>query len=111
MHHIATAEQLEPLKATPALLILFGGAHCGVCQAIRPKLESLMTQHFPDIALAYVDCAQLPDSCAQHGVFTLPVVQLFIDGQLCLERVRSFSLQELSAQIGRVYRLWQDARR
>ena len=114
MQHITTAGQLEELKqrkSAPALLILFGGAHCGVCQAIRPKLESLMTQHFPDIALAYVDCAQLPDSCAQHGVFTLPVVQLFIDGQLCLERARSFSLQELSAQIERVYRLWQDASR
>ncbi|MDO8718485.1 MAG: thioredoxin family protein [Polaromonas sp.] len=114
MHHITSAEQLDALKqnpTAPALLILFGGAHCGVCQAIKPKLESLMAQQFPDIALAYVDCAVLPGCCAQHGVFTLPVVQLFMEGQLCLERVRSFSLQELSAQIARVYRLWQDASR
>lgn len=114
MQHITTAGQLEELKqrkSAPALLILFGGAHCGVCQAIKPRLDSLMAQQFADISLAYVDCALLPGCCAQHGVFALPVVQLFIDGQLCLERARSFSLQELSAQIERVYRLWQDASR
>lgn len=111
MPYITTSEQLEDLKGAPALLILFGCAHCGVCQAIQPKLDSLMAQQFPDIALACVDCALLPGCCAQHGVFTLPVVQLFLDGQLCLERARSFSLQELGAQIGRVYRLWQDAGR
>ena len=114
MDHITSAEQLEALKqhqTAPALLILFGGAHCGVCQAIKPRLESLMAQQFPDIALAYVDCALLPGCCAQHGVFTLPVVQLFMEAQLCLERARSFSLQELGAQIERVYRLWQDASR
>jgi thioredoxin 1 len=111
MHPITTAEKLEELKSAPALLVLFGGAHCGVCQAIQPKLDSLMAQQFPDIALAYVDCALLPGCCAQHGVFTLPVVQLFIDGQLCLERARSFSLQELSVQIERIYRLWRDAGR
>lgn len=114
MHPITTPAQLEELKQrkeAPALLILFGGAHCGVCQAIKPKLESLMAQQFPDIALAYVDCTLLPGCCAQHGVFTLPVVQLFMEGQLSLERARSFSLQELGAQIARVYRLWQDASR
>jgi thioredoxin 1 len=109
MQHITTAAQLEELKAAPALLILFGGAHCGVCQAIKPKLDILMAQQFSDIALAYVDCATLPGCCAPHGVFTLPVVQFFIDGQLCLERARSFSLRELSAQIERIYRLWKNA--
>lgn len=108
MQTIATAPQLELLKAQPALLVLFGGAHCGVCQAIKPRIDGLMAQHFPEITLAYVDCEQTPDACAQHGVFTLPVVKLFVHGQLCLEMARSFSLQELRSRIDRIYRLWQD---
>jgi len=109
MQTIATANQLEQMKAGPALLVIFGGAHCGVCQVIKPKIESLMAQHFPEIALAHVDCEQMPGICAQHGVFTLPVVKLFVEGQVCLEMARSFSLQELTSQVDRIYRLWQDS--
>jgi thioredoxin 1 len=110
MQYIATAAQLEQLKAGPAVLVLFGGAHCSVCQAIKPRIESLMKQHFPKIALAYVDCAHTPAICAQHGVFTLPFVKLFVEGQLSLERARSFSLQELTSDIDRIDQLWQDSK-
>jgi len=110
MQTIATASQLEHLKAGPALLVLFGGAHCGVCQVIKPRIESLMAQHFPEIVLAYVDCEERPGICAQHSVFTLPVVKLFVEGQVCLEMARRFSLQELVSQVDRIYRLWQDSK-
>lgn len=101
-----SSQQIERLKSTQAVLLLFGGPQCGVCQAIQPKLERLMAQQYPEIAMAYVDCADSPDICAQHGVFSLPVVQLYIEGKLYLERGRSFSLVELSAEIERIYRLW-----
>jgi thiol-disulfide isomerase/thioredoxin len=102
-----TCPQIERLKSTQATLLLFGGPQCGVCQAIRPKLERLMAQHYPEIAMVYVDCADSPDICAQHGVFSLPVVQLYIEGHVYLERGRSFSLHELGADIERIYRLWK----
>ncbi|NDP38926.1 MAG: thioredoxin family protein [Rhodoferax sp.] len=94
------------MKATKPVLLLFGGSKCGVCQAIKPKLERLMAQQHPEIALVYIDCVESPDICAQHGVFSLPVVHLYIEGQLCLERGRSFSLVELGVVIERIYRLW-----
>ena len=67
----------------------------------------MMTAHFPDIVLAYADCEQSPDVCAQHGVFSLPVVKLYIEGLLSLEMARSFSVKELQANIARIYRLWK----
>jgi len=100
-------QQIEHLKATKAVLILFGGSQCGVCHAIKPKLFSLISQQYPEIVLAYVDCAESPDVCAQHNVFSLPVVQLYIEGRLYLERGRSFSLVELGSEIERIYRLWK----
>lgn len=107
MQIIATVNQIEQLKSGQAVLILFGGSHCGVCQAIKPKIEDLMERQFPDIALAYVDCGQNPGICAQHGVFSLPAAKLYIEGQLSLEMARSFSLLELAAQVERIYRLWK----
>jgi thioredoxin-like negative regulator of GroEL len=102
-----TCQQIEHLKSTQATLLLFGGPQCGVCQAIRPKLERLLAQQYPEIEMVYVDCADSPDICAQHGVFSLPVVQLYIEGHVYLERGRSFSLLELDAEIERIYRLWK----
>ncbi len=107
MQTITTSHQLELLTANLASLVLFGGPHCGVCVAIKPKIESLMAQDFPNIALAYVDCEQTPDICGQYGVFSLPVIKLYIEGQLSLEMARSFSLKELASRVERIYSLWQ----
>ena len=56
MQAITTAKDLQALRGHPtqsALLVLWGGAHCGVCQAIRPRLEALMAEHFAATALAH----------------------------------------------------------
>ena len=105
MQAITTAEDLQPLRSHPALLVLYGGAHCGVCQAIRPRLEALMAEHFAAITLAYVDCADAPALCAQEGVFSLPVLRFYVHDQLALEYARSFGLHEVAAQMQRVLAL------
>lgn len=68
-----------------------------------------MALHFPQIALAYANCEQTPDVCAQYGVFTLPVVKLFVQGQVSLEMAGSFSLQELTSRVDRIYRMWRNS--
>jgi thioredoxin-like negative regulator of GroEL len=40
----------------------------------------------------YIDCEQLQEICAQRGVFSLPVVQVFFMGQKFIEEMRGFSL-------------------
>jgi thioredoxin 1 len=40
-------------------------------------------------------------------VFSLPVIKLYIEGQLSLEMARSFSLKELASRVDRIYSLWQ----
>lgn len=109
MELLTTEPQLHARIAAGPLLVLYGGAHCGVCQAIRPRLEALVAQHFAAVALAYVDCAQAPALCAQQGVFSLPVLRWYVQGQLALEWARSFSLHEVAAQMERVLALAGDA--
>ncbi len=109
MQTVSSAAQFQRLQEQPLLLVLFGGAHCGVCQAIKPGIESLAAQRFARLALAYVDCEQTPDVCAQNGVFTLPVVKLYVQGRLSFEMARSFSLKELASRIERIYGLWQES--
>jgi len=105
---ISDLDSLEQMKAEGALLILFGGEHCNVCHTLRPQLISLLNKHFPDMRAVYVDCEASPEICAQHSVFSLPVVKVYIDGMLIAEDARAFSLSELMQRIGRPYAVWKD---
>ena len=105
---LSSLQDWQAALARPALLVLWGGAHCGVCQAIRPRLEALMAEHFAAVTLAYVDCADAPALCAQQGVFSLPVLRFYVHGQLALEYARSFSLQQVLGDVQRVLALAAD---
>ena len=92
------------LAARPAVLVLYGGGACGVCQAIKPRLEAMLAAEFAEMEALYVDCqAEASALCAQQRVFSLPVVQLWFQGQLFETFVRVFSLDEVRHSLQRPY--------
>ncbi|HIM54158.1 MAG TPA: thioredoxin [Gammaproteobacteria bacterium] len=104
MNQLENQEQLDLLKLEKdAVLILFGGAHCGVCQTIKPQIDKKFLLKFPNLEMVYIDCEQMQEVCAQHGVFSLPVVQVFFMGQKFIEEVRGFSLLALEQEIEKTY--------
>ncbi|BBB23174.1 conserved hypothetical protein [Abyssogena phaseoliformis symbiont OG214] len=104
MINIKGQTQLSVLKhKKEAVLVLFGGASCGVCQAIKPQIETKFLAKFPNLVMVYIDCEQLQEVCAQHGVFSLPMVQVFFMGQKFIEEVREFSLLALEQKIGKIF--------
>jgi len=106
MKSVTDINLLKQLKSNGALLILFGGEHCGVCQSIKPQIAAMLEQQFPDMQSVYIDCELAPDVCAQHSVFTLPVVNAYIDGMKIAEFGKSFSLKQLEQAIERPYAMW-----
>lgn len=94
------------LQSAPTVLVLWGGAHCGVCQAIAPRLAAMAAEHFPHLPLVYVDCQATPAACAQYGVFTLPVLRLYVNGHSALDYARAFGVaqvqQEMAALLARL---------
>ncbi|MBT8133906.1 MAG: thioredoxin family protein [Gammaproteobacteria bacterium] len=108
MNEISEIEKLEELQASGAVFILFGGKHCNVCHALRPQLENMLQSYYPEIISVYIDCEVTPEICAQHSVFTLPVVQFYIENKKVTEFARSFSIQQLNQSMHRAYTIWQD---
>jgi len=108
MQNITDINLLKQIKSNGAVFILFGGAHCSVCQSILPQLESMLSQQFPEMHAFYVDCEKSPDICAQHNVFTLPVVKAYIDGMKVAEEARAFSLKQLKESLERPYAMWKN---
>ncbi|MDH5424143.1 MAG: thioredoxin family protein [Gammaproteobacteria bacterium] len=107
MQLITDINLLNDIKSNSAVFILFGGSHCSICQSIRPLLVSMLEQQFPDMTAVYVDCEKSPDICAQHSVFSLPVVQAYIEGMKIAEEVRAFGIKQLAQTIERPYSMWK----
>ncbi|NYT27294.1 thioredoxin family protein [Candidatus Thiodubiliella endoseptemdiera] len=104
MIQIENQAQLDRLKQEQnALLVLFGGENCGVCQTIKPQIVAKYSEKFPNLKMVYIDCEVLQEVCAQYGVFSLPVVQVFFMGQKFIEEVRGFSLLALEQKIEQVF--------
>lgn len=108
MQTITDIDELTGLKSKGALFILFGGEHCSVCQSLKPQLVSMIEQQFAEMQAVYVDCEKSPEICAQHSVFSLPVVMAYIDGMKIVEMARVFSIGELIMSIERPYELWKN---
>ena len=107
MQHLTDAEQLNRMKLNGAVFILFAGAHCSVCQSLLPQLALMLEKHFPDMRGVYIDCEKSPDICAQHSVFSLPVVMAYIDGMKIAEQARVFSIKQLIQTLERPYSMWK----
>lgn len=105
---ITDIDILKQMQSKGAVFILFGGAHCSVCQSLLPQLELMIEQQFPSMQAVYVDCEKSPDICAQHSVFSLPVVKAYIDGMKVAELARAFSIKQLAETLQRPYAMWKD---
>lgn len=100
--HCAT-ELSQLLQQNNAVLLLFGATHCGVCQSIKPRIGDMLRDEFSQMKWAYIDCHAHPAIAAAHHVFSLPVVELYFQGQAFGRFSKVFSIRELKEAIARPY--------
>ena len=94
-------EQLiEVLAEFSVVIVHFGAENCGPCHAIREKILDWRRKH-PSVGYVYVDAGVFPALCAQRGVFTVPVVEIWAEGRRFQRESGCFSLEELLRQAAR----------
>lgn len=84
-------------------ILYFSGPNCSVCRDLKPKLNEVAITEFPDFEWVEVDCALQPDIAAQHSVFTVPVVEIEIEGKNYLRFVRQISVSDFIEKTRRLY--------
>lgn len=98
-----------PLKAfiedNQAAVLYFSGDDCNVCSVLLPKVEAVLEQEFPRVALAEINCSLSPELAAQEGVFTVPTIILYFDGREAHRFSRNISLGQLRDTMARPYQL------
>ena len=103
---IKSLNEIEKLKEEEVSFSLyFSSPNCGVCQILKPKLSSFMKENYPKIQTYHVNTGVYPEIAAQLGFYTNPSFMVYLNGQECLRRSRSISLQELDESLARLYKL------
>ena len=88
-------------------IIYFGSNDCGVCGALKPKVEELLT-NYPKIKAVQVDVNKSQEIAAFYNIFTIPGILFFIDGKEILREARFISVPDLDNKISRYYNLYYE---
>ncbi|MCU6709118.1 thioredoxin family protein [Paenibacillus sp. J5C_2022] len=104
-------KQLNEVRATieehRLMLLLMKTEHCGVCEAIQAKVESLV-EEMPRAHSGYVYVEDVPELASEYLVLTAPVLLLFFEGREVHRFSRFVRLDELHSVLER-YIQWMDA--
>lgn len=93
----------ELIESEPAVAVYFSAPNCGVCHALRPKVEDLFSEKFPSIKFVHIEIDKSPDISGVYSVFSAPTLLVFFEGKEFLRKVRLMGIQELYEKIERPY--------
>ncbi|MEM0518143.1 thioredoxin family protein [Aequorivita flava] len=106
MKQLMTTTALEETIATEiAVAVYFAAPNCGVCEALRPKVEALFSEEFPAVKFLYIKIEESPEIAAIFSVFSAPTLLVFFEGKEFLRKVRLMGIQELRDKIERPYKM------
>ena len=99
MEEIYREPQLqEKIRDCRLLIVLYGSAGCGPCQAIREKLSRWQEDH-PQAGCLYIPLELAQALAAQNGVYAAPALQIFMDGRPMLREAGCFSLSQILSKV------------
>jgi thiol-disulfide isomerase/thioredoxin len=95
----------ELLKTYECICFYLSTSNCSVCKVFKPKIIELISKEFPKINFCYIDVELNKEIAGQLSVFSVPTILIFLDGKEVIRSSRNISLEELSDQIDRFYKL------
>lgn len=104
----STTDLQRFLQANEGAVVYFAGEQCAVCEVLQPKVQTLLREEFPRMALAAVNCSTARELAAQEGVFSVPTVAIYFGGREVHRLTRNFSIGELRSSLHRPYELFFD---
>ncbi len=103
MIDLKSLEEAERLiSKNPMTLLYLSRPDCGVCTAIRPKVEGLLKE-YPRVSAGYVDLDQIPEAAGRFSVYSIPAILVYAEGKETVREARYISMDELETKIARPY--------
>ncbi len=107
--HYHFAESLEEaqrfLRENPAVMVFFSDESCNVGDALSPKLQALLKEHFPEMRFLEINVQMIPAARGYFNIFVIPSVLVYFDGRETLRYARHINVSQMAPEIDRVYDL------
>ena len=95
----------KTIKENSAVMVYFSAPTCNVCHALKPKLLEELDKNFPTFKVESVDISVEEEIAPHFGVFSIPTVLIFLDGQEFIRKSRHMSVGEVIEEIRRPYEI------
>lgn len=93
----------DAVDKNTAVLAYFSTHSCSVCHVLKPKVDQMIADHFPQMKALSIQSDQQSELAAQNRVFAAPTVLVFFEGRETIRKSRAFGIEELKAEIQRPY--------
>ena len=87
------------------ILSYFSADSCNVCKILKPKIDELVRNKFPEVHTVYIDMQENSALSGQLLIFSIPTIILYIEGKETFKFSRNLSMQQLEDTLRRCYDL------
>ena len=84
-------------------MIYFSNEACNVCKILKPKIRELIEMQFPKVEFLYVDIEKSPVISGQYRVFTIPTIDIYVDGKEHARFSRNVTMYDFETAIRKPY--------
>jgi thioredoxin-like negative regulator of GroEL len=97
-------EELKGLITTHDMVVVyFSNESCNVCKVLKPRIAEMIAMQFPEIEFVYVDIEKSPVISGQYRVFTIPTIDVYVDGKEHVRFSRNVNMHELEGALRKPY--------
>lgn len=104
MKTIYNLEELQQLIDHATIsVVYFSNEACNVCKILKPKIREMIDMQFPKVEFVYVDIEKSPVISGQYRVFTIPTIDVYVDGKEHARFSRNVTMHDFEAAIRKPY--------
>lgn len=108
MQELQSIETVKQFISEHSLSFIYiSRTNCGVCHALKPQIEELLTQ-YPNIHAASVNADHVEEIAGHFSIFTVPVMLFFIDGKEYIREARFVHVESLQEKLTKLYQMAND---
>ena len=102
---MTTTELENKVKNSKGIVIYFKNDACGPCLALRPKVEELVKNNFPEMEFVIVDTVQEPMLASAYTVYSNPTILIYFEGKEYIRKSKHISIGQLGQEMERLYKM------